>query len=271
VSASPADSAFVRQLVYQRAAIVLDETKQYLIDARLAAVASETGFADVSQLVAATRSGSALQSRVVDAMTTNETSFFRDAAPFECLRRAVLPKLLEARAKRRELTIWSAACSTGQEPYSLGMVLLEHVPEIANWSVRIVATDLSAAVVAKAKAARYRQLELNRGLPAAYLVKYFERVGMEWEVKANVRKLVEISQLNLIGPWPSTLRPDVVFLRNVLIYFDKTTKGSILSRVRAMLPVDGALFLGAAESPIQVDDGWDRQECGATAFYRRRA
>lgn len=272
MSINTTDFAFLQTLVRERSAIVLDPGKEYLAESRLAPIARGAGLPGIGELVAKLRTDprGTLTDKVIEAMTTNETSFFRDAAPFEGFRRAVLPKLIEARSKRRALTIWSAACSTGQEPYSLGMMMLEHFPEIADWSIRIVATDLATTAIAKAKTARYRQLELNRGLPAAYLVKYFDRMGMEWEVKPKVRRLVEFSQLNLIGSWPATLAPDVVFLRNVLIYFDRGTKASILSRIRAMLPADGALFLGAAETPIQVDDNWDREAFGATAFYRRR-
>ena len=271
MSVSSPDAQYVRELVHQRAAIVLDDTKLYLITARLAPLATVHGFGTIAELVSAARGGRSLQDEVVEALTTNETSFFRDAAPFEALRRVVLPPLLAARATTRTLTIWSAACSTGQEPYSIAMLLLEHFPELSSWNIRIIGTDLSTAALAKAKSATFRQLELNRGLPAAFLVKYMERRGAEWQVKPDVRRRVELAPLNLIGPWPLSLRPDIVFLRNVLIYFDRETKATLLARVRSVMPLDGVLFLGAAESPLQLDDAWGREPFGTTSFYRRRA
>ncbi len=268
MSVSAAEAAFVRELVYKKSAIVLGESQQYLIETRLEPVAVDAGFKSVDEMVRAARGGEpSLQTKVVEALTTNETSFFRDLAPFECLERQLMPGLIEARAKTRALTIWSAACSTGQEPYSIAMLLAERFPVLSDWNVRIVATDFASKPLERARAGRYRQVEMNRGLPAAYMTKYFERTGTEWEIKPAIRKRLEFSQVNLAERW-SVSRPDVVFLRNVLIYFDSATKKSILERMRQTLPNDGALFLGAAETTLNIDDHWERVPYGKTAFYR---
>lgn len=264
------DVEFVCGLAHRRAAIVLDASKQYLISARLDPLARERGFADTPQLIEASRRDEGLQRILVEALTTNETSFFRDMAPFECLRRDVVPRLIDARAQFRSLTIWSAACSTGQEPYSIAITLLEHFgAALQGWRLRILATDYTEAVLARARAGRFRQLEINRGLPAGLLVKYFDRVGTEWVVKPKVRDLVEFSHQNLAEPWPHHPRCDVVFLRNVLIYFDQKTKAEILGRMRATLAPDGALFLGAAETPMNIDARWVRIASDKATYYGR--
>ncbi len=267
---SPAQTAFVQALVHKRAAIVLDPSKQYLLETRLGALAAEQGFPCADEMIKASRDRLPLQSQIIEALTTNETSFFRDLRPFECLREAVLPGLIRARAARRELRIWSAACSTGQEPYSLSMMIHEHFPELCTWPVRILATDIAAHVLARAKAGRYRTLEVNRGLPAQMLVKYFDRDGVDWEIKPTIKRLVEFSALNLVGPWPNTLRPDIVLLRNVLIYFDLPTKRKILERIRGQIAPDGLLLLGAAETVLSIDDAWERVPFEKTAYYRLR-
>jgi chemotaxis protein methyltransferase CheR len=257
--------------VQRRAAIVIDESKQYLIETRLEPLAVESGFKNIRELVGAARGGQAsLQLKLVEALATHETSFFRDLAPFQCLRQNVLPRLAAARVRDRVLNVWCAACSTGQEPYSLAMILAEDFPSLAHWKVRILATDLSGQALARAKAGSYQQLELNRGLPAALMLKYFERQGAHWAVKQTLREKVEFAQLNLIEPWTLPFTPDIVLMRNVLIYFDQSTKKRILERVRRLLARDGALFLGGAETTINVDDQWDRVPFGKTAYYQPR-
>lgn len=269
-SVSPSDAAYVRQLVYKRAAIVLDDDKQYLIETRLEQAARTHGVESPALLVSGARGGSlVMENRIVEAITTHETSFFRDHHPFEAFRRQVLPALVAAREKSRTLTIWSAACSSGQEPYSLAMLVREHFPNAAPW-IRIVATDLSEQILARARAGEFRQIEVNRGLPAPMLVKYFDKEGTSWIIRKSVRDLIEFRTLNLLGAWNLFPRPDVVFLRNVLIYFDAPTKGQIIKRVRTLLPPDGALFLGTAETPYGVDDGWDRVSAGPSTFFRVR-
>lgn len=266
----PSDAAFVRELVYRRSAIMLDEAKSYLIESRLEQVVRAGVAASIADLVAQARMGRAnADTQIVEAITTHETTFFRDVEPFEVLKKGLFAELQKV-AGRRALTIWSAACSSGQEPYSLAMLLLEHFPALVQAGTRIVATDLSAQVLDKAKAARFRQLEVNRGLPASHLAKYFHREGTEWVLKDEVRALVSFRQLNLVGQWALPTRPDLIFMRNVLIYFDLHTKRSILEQARTVIDPCGALFLGAAETTINVHDGWERVAADKTAWYRVR-
>lgn len=269
MSLSTHQADFVRDLVYRRSAIVLDETKHYLIQARLESLAVQVGYQSVGELLTAAQSGTPdLHTRVVEALTTNETSFFRDRAPFECLRKDVLPKVVNARASKQSLTIWCAACSTGQEPYSIAMMIDEHFPQLRNWSVKILATDISDQVLERARSGKFQQLEVNRGLPATLLVKYFTRIGNQWQIKQELRDVIEFSNLNLIGDWRLPRTPDIVFIRNVLIYFDVETKRGILQRIRKTMSTDGALFLGAAETTLNVDPHWERVSFENTSYYR---
>ncbi len=267
---SIADAAFVRELVQRRSAIVLDEAKHYLIESRLESLTFETG-QSAAELVAQARNGIAgADKRIVEAITTHETSFFRDWLPFEALK-SFLPQLLKAREPGRTLTVWSAACSSGQEPFSLAILLRDNISNIENWKVRILATDLSEQVLIKAREARFGQLEINRGLPASMLVRHFEKDGRYWRPKEELRRMVEFRQLNLIDPWVLPFTPDIVFLRNVLIYFDVKTKQKILERVRNSMARDGALFLGGAETTLGIHEGFDSITAGKTNFYRRRS
>lgn len=267
------DFDYVRTLVRQHAAIVLEPSKTYLVESRLAPVARAIGAASIGELVTRLRGGrdTQLQRRVVDAMTTNETSWYRDLAPFEALRSTVLPRLIAARRDSRALNIWSAACSSGQEPYSVAMLLREHFPQLAGWNVRIIATDISAEMLGRAAAGTYSQLEVNRGLPSAYLVKYFTRAGADWQIRDDIRAMVEFRALNLAQPWGFMPPIDVLLLRNVLIYFDVATKREILARARGVLRPDGYLFLGTAETTLSIDDAFTRVPLGATAGYQLSA
>jgi chemotaxis protein methyltransferase CheR len=264
------DAAYVRELVLRRAAIHLDASKQYLLENRLEQAAKERGLPGARELVAQSRSGqAALDTVIIEALTTHETSFFRDLTPFETLRLELLPALIRERERTRTLCFWSAACSTGQEPYSIAMMLLHHFPQLATWRISIVATDLSEQVLAKARAGVFRQLDVNRGLPAAMLVKHFTRVGADWVINPNVRAMVEFRQVNLLAPWTGVPRPDVAFLRNVLIYFEPETRRTILGRMRNLLGPSGILFLGAAETTMGLDDGWDRLPVKASCYRVR--
>lgn len=268
MSVSPADFQFVRHLVRDQSAIALDDGKEYLVRARLGPLVTREGLGSVGELVDRLRAGApALRDDVVEAITTNETSFFRDAHAFDALRQSLVPELLKGSSSG--LRMWSAAASTGQEAYSLAILLQEHFPNAAD--VSILATDLSREVLRKAASGRFSQLEVNRGLPARLLVRYFSRQGLEWEVAERVRRMVTFRQLNLARPLPALPRMDLVLLRNVLIYFDPPTKAAVLRHVAHVVRPGGYLFLGSAETTYGLDPQWERVELGRSVFYRLAA
>jgi chemotaxis protein methyltransferase CheR len=269
------DLTMIRDLVLRRSGIVLDETKTYLIEGRVTALARKLGLANVELLLAKLRApmpGDPLRAvdAVVEAMTTNETSFFRDSLPFDAFRAHAIPDLLERRASERRLNIWSAASSTGQEPYTLALLLREHFPQLASWTVTLIASDLSGEVLAKARAGRYSVTDIGRGLTAPLLAKYFRRDGGEYEVSADLRRMVDFRQINLLDAWPTMPKFDVVFVRNVLIYFGAETKQKILGRMRGVMQPDGYLFLGAAETTMNIDDAFERGPLDRSGCYRLR-
>jgi chemotaxis protein methyltransferase CheR len=266
-----ADYDYVATLVQQHAAIEVGPDKRYLVEQRLAAVARTEKVESIPVLLAqARRDGTGRTVKlIVDAMTTNETSFFRDPALFEYLRAEVLPELIERNQKTRTLRIWSGASSSGQEPYSLAMLLHEHFPEIvATWRVRILATDISTTMVERTRAGRYGRIEVNRGLPAAFLVRHFSHDGLEWQIDGALRRMVEARELNLARPLPFSERFDLVLLRNVLIYFSLDTKRAVFGRIRQCLAPGGSLFLGSSESTMQIDDSWVRRTYGNISCYQ---
>jgi chemotaxis protein methyltransferase CheR len=267
-----ADFDYLCRLVMERSAIVLEPGKEYLADSRLLPVARRAGCDTIGTLIARLRSTSYgdLHRQAVEAMTTNETLFFRDAHPFETFQTMVLPGLIASRASERRINILCAPCSSGQEPYSLAMLIRERFPQLASWSLRLMAADLSTEMLARAKAGRYSQLEVNRGLPAPYLVKYFRRQGVEWEISDEIRRMVELFPMNLAGQWPILPPLDIIFMRNVLIYFDLETKKSILSKVRRVLRPDGYLVLGGAETTFNRDESFERLTAGTAGWYRLR-
>jgi chemotaxis protein methyltransferase CheR len=269
VTLSADDLAFVADLVHRRAAIVLDASKEYLVVARLTPVARRAS-TTIDGLIRDLRRASCgpLHVQVVEALTTNETSFFRDFHPWEALTSTVIPDLLTTRRSTRRLTVWCAACSSGQEPYTIAMVLSEQFPELAGWTVRIAGTDISTQMVTRTTEAFYSDLEVNRGLPPPLRTKYFARDGDGWRVRPDLRRMVTASHLNLAEPWGSLGAVDVVFMRNVLIYFDVATRRTILERVARLLPPDGSLFLGAAETTINLTQALTRDAIGATSIYR---
>jgi len=265
-----AEFTFISDMVRTRSAIVLEPGKEYLVEARLAPLLRELGLESIGALVTKLRQGNGgLAERVTEAMTTNETSFFRDVAPFQALRTSVVPTLLEARKVPRSLRIWCAASSSGQEPYSIAMTIDDAFPQLRDWNLQIVATDLSPAMVERGRSGVYKALEVNRGLPAPMLIKYFTKVGVDYELKPEIRSMVDFSELNLIGAWPAFPTFDIVFLRNVLIYFDVETKRTIFGRVKRLLASDGFLFLGAAETTMNIDDGFERLPFERAGCYRR--
>lgn len=262
---------FVAELVRREAAIVLEPGKEYLVESRLMPVARREKYADLDAFFAAVMRSpekSPLRYLVVDALTTNETLFFRDFHPFEALRTTVLPDLIPKRAHVRKLNIWSAAASTGQEAYTIAMLIREHFPELANWDVKILGTDLSQTTLAQARSGSYSQLEVNRGLPALYLAKYFTQCDDRWLVKEELRRMVEFKSMNLAQPWPVMPPFDLIFIRNVLIYFDQAMKTNILKRMHGCLHPHGLLFLGTAETTINLDPSWAPVKVGATVAFR---
>lgn len=211
-----------------------------------------------------------LQRKVVEALANNETSFFRDVYPFEGLRQSIIPELMQRRAGQQCLRIWCAACSSGQEPYSVAMLVREHFPALTTWNVQIIGSDLSTEILRRARQGCYGQLDINRGLPARLLVKYFVNVGSGWQLKDEIRRMVEFRNINLIDTWPALAPLDVILLRNVLIYFDVTMKKRILQRVRQALRPDGYLLLGGAETTLNLDDMFERVQFERSCCYRLR-
>ena len=250
---TPSDYEYLRKLLKERSGLDLSADKQYLVESRLVPLARKSSLPGIPELVQKMRNGAnALTGEVVEAMTTNETFFFRDKIPFDHLRETVLPALAQARAARRSLRIWCAASSTGQEPYSIAMCLKEAGPVLSGWRTEIVATDLSLAVLEKSKSGIFSQFEVQRGLPIQLLVKYFTQNGELWQLNADIRGMVQHRQLNLLQDFSHLGVFDIIFCRNVLIYFDQTTKANIFDRLSRMLEPDGVLALGAAESVVGI-------------------
>jgi chemotaxis protein methyltransferase CheR len=266
-----ADFDYIRGLVRDNTSIALDSTKVYLVNARLLPVARHAGIESVVALIKHLRSRpfGDLHSRAVEAIVTTETSFFRDFFPFEALRQDVIPDIMsERRAGSRTLTIWSAGCSSGQEPYSLAMMLREAFPELATWNTRILASDVSQGMLEKSKAAVYSQTEVNRGLPAPMLVKYFRQNGTTWKLNDDIRNMVSFFHHNLARDLPPLPPVDILSMRNVLIYFDVQTKRLVLDRIRRYLRPGGLLILGTAETTLNLDERFERARFGRAVFYR---
>jgi len=256
---SDSDFRFIRDLVRQRTGIVLGSDKHYLVETRLASLQDLR------------RREGPLQRQVVELMVTNETYFFRDVVPFEALHQVVIPSLADARRRTRTLNLWSAACSTGQEPYSIAMLLCEEFQRLSGWDIRIVASDISRQVLRRAQQARYTSYEVGRGLQPHLLAKYFrsEKGAMgDWTLRDEVRTMVAFHELNLLGDWPELPTMDVIFLRNMLIYLDASEKRRLLGRMRRLLAPDGFLFLGGAETTLGLDDHFERVLIERAGCYR---
>lgn len=266
------DFEYIRTFLLKRSAISLDDEKRYLVESRLQPLARKEGFSSVGELVHKMQTSvvNGLHQRVVEAMTTHETSFFRDINPFDAIRRVILPELITARAIFRTIKIWCMACSTGQEPYSLAMLIREYFPQLHGWTIKILATDLSAQVLERAREGRFNQHEINRGLPAPFMLKYFSRQGMTWQANDDIRSLIDFQQMNLIEPWTVQGPMDIIFLRNVLIYFEVDVKKDILSKARRVLRPDGSLLLGGSENAVGLDDSFRRVQIEQTSVYRLR-
>jgi chemotaxis protein methyltransferase CheR len=277
--ASTTDYGYLRQLVFEQSQNVLDPSRDYLFDTRLTKLLRNHGMLQVADLIRHLRNkrDPALERAVAEAMTINETSFFRDARPFDLLRTELIPALMESRRASRSLRIWSAACSTGQEAYSVAMLLLEHFPNLAGsasgWTVKIEGTDISSEVVQRCQAGTYHRTEMNRGLPARNIVRFFDHRGEDWTVKPELRKICNFRVANLCGntlPFsPISDRFDIIFLRNVMLYFSQESRRKLLANIHRLLAPDGILFLGSSERPAD-PTLWTEHLTGGTCHFRPR-
>jgi chemotaxis protein methyltransferase CheR len=273
--ATGADYSYLRDLVFGLSRNVLDPSRDYLFDTRLTKVLRNQGMTRLGELVShlRLRKNPILERAIAEAMTINETSFFRDSRPFELLRTELLPRLIEARRPTRSLRIWSAACSSGQEAYSTAMLLLENFPLLAGWNIRIEGTDISNEVVERAKAGSYHRIEINRGLPARHVVRFFDHQGEDWTVKPEVRRHCNFRQANLcVSPLPfnpAEGRFDLIFLRNVMLYFSQETRRTLMAGMHRLLASDGVLFLGSSEQPADPSI-WTPVLAGGTCHFKPR-
>ena len=252
---TPPDYEYLRKTLKDHSGLDLSSDKQYLIESRLLPLSRKAGLSGISELVQKMKGGAAgLTTQVVEAMTTNETFFFRDKVPFDRFRNSIMPEILQVRSNRKNIRIWCAAGSTGQEPYSLAMCLKEMGAAIAGWRIEIIATDLSQDVLEKSRSGIYSQFEVQRGLPIQLLVKYFKQTGELWQINADIRAMIAHRQLNLLHDFSQLGVFDVIFCRNVLIYFDQDTKINIFNRLAKTTEPDGFLVLGAAETVVGLTD-----------------
>lgn len=272
MACSDSDYTYLRELVLAQSANLIDPSRNALFDTRLTQIARMAGAANLEDFVGLLKAGrpAHLRRAVAEAMTVNETSFFRDIQVFEMMRQVIVPRLMKERARERKLRIWSAASSTGQEGYSVAMMLTEHFPELAQWNVKVVGTDISRQVVEYARKGRYRRLEVNRGLPARMLLKYLVRDGEEWEVTEQIRSMCEFQYANLCEPMMHLPEFDLVLLRNVLLYFSPHDRGALFGDVHRKVAADGYLVLGNAE---QAEDSTNlfEVEFGANCYFYRPA
>lgn len=250
------DFDLYKDLLMEKSGLVLTPDKSYLLDSRLTPIAKEHGFESLEQMSVALRGipDTKLVKSIVEAMTTNETSFFRDLRPFHIFENSVLPYIKESRQSRRHLRIWCAAASSGQEPYSLAMILKEKEAMFPGWRFEIVATDISDDILETAQNGIYSQFEVQRGLPIQYLMKYFTQHGDKWHINDDIKRMITYKNFNLLAPMMSLGQFDIIFCRNVLIYFGDNTKSEVLSKMSNLLPEDGMLFLGGAETVIGITD-----------------
>jgi chemotaxis protein methyltransferase CheR len=265
----PEGYRFLQDYVYRQSGIVLDGDKRYLLEARLMPIAKRVGLDNLNALcvmLSSPANNSALKRDVVEAMTTNETFFFRDPAQYEALRATVIPSLIAQRQDTRRMSFWSAASSSGQEAYSLAMMLLEM--GLGSWRIKIQGTDLSTQMAERSRTGKYLQIEVNRGLPVSYLVKYFTRSGLEWQLKDEVRRMVEFSTFDLRESMSARGPFDVVFCRNVLIYFDVESKRKILNEIHGTLFRGGYLLLGGSETTLNLTNRFERRMLGQTVLYQ---
>ncbi len=254
----PEHFEFLSQMLKRRSGLTLNPDKVYLLESRLTPLARRRGLDGIDALVGELRrtNSETLAREITDAMTTNESFFFRDRTPFEIFERQVLPMLRQRRAAGKRIRIWCAACSTGQEPYSLAMILKNQEAQWRGWSIEIIGTDIARPVLKKAEAGLYSQFEVQRGLPIQMLMKYFNQVGDQWQLAPEIRSMVKFKEFNLLDSFASLGTFDVIYCRNVLIYFDQPTKKDVLERMRKVVPNDGVIFLGAAETVLGITDAF---------------
>ena len=264
------DVAYIRNLVREQAAMVLGQEKTNLVQLRLESFAKQEGFGSMADLISHLRQTSygPLHKRVVEAMTINETSFFRDLLPFQALKDRLLPELIQTNRDTKCVHIWCGASSSGQEPYSILLTILQHFPELTSWHIRLIATDLSQEMVRRGQEGRYGPFEVRRGLSPFMLKTYFSQEGTEWQIRDDVRNRIEFYEMNLAGLWLVLPPMDLVFLRNVMTYFDMETRKDILRRIRGILAPHGYLILGATETTLAVDDHFERVPVNGTSVYR---
>ena len=268
---NPDDFEFLSTLVQDKSGIVLSEDKAYLLTSRLNPVATQHGFASIDDMVAAMKLGrtsTRIEEEIVDAMTTNESYFFRDRTPFESFDQDIVPYFVQARSADRKLRIWCAAASSGQEPYSLAILLKEAAHKFAGWRTDILGTDISSEILEKARTGLYSQFEVQRGMPIQMLAKYFEKRGEMWQIDSAIRAMVEYRRFNLLDRMVGLGTFDIVFCRNVLIYFDRETKADILSRISQQMSSDGVLVLGAAETVIGISSVFEPVQ-GQRGFFQK--
>ncbi len=268
---NPEQFRFFSTLVKESSGISLQKGKEYLLESRLNELARVLGLKDINELYkkAKFNMNPKLKEQIVEAMTTNETYFFRDQHPFDALKNHIIPELIEARKAKKQLRFWSAACSTGQEPYSIAMIINEHFPALKTWRCEIIASDISQQAVDKGKAGRFTQVEVNRGLPIQLLIKYFKQNGAFWMVDQSLKKLIRFKKLNLMGPFIGINGIDVVMCRYVLIYFDQQTKKEILNKIVKVINPGGYLFLGATETPIGLPPNMKRKTFGRATCWQK--
>lgn len=268
---TPSEFEFLKNFLKTRSGLVLSNDKQYLVESRLLPIARNSKLETLSAVIQVLQRGGnrALETDVVEAMTTNESFFFRDKTPFDHFNDTMLPSLLESRATRKQLKIWCAAASTGQEPYSIGICLKEQAAKMGGWRTRILGTDLSQEVLEKAKTGLYSQFEVQRGLPIQMLLKYFEQKGDIWQINAGMRAMIEWKKLNLLENFSHLGEFDIIFCRNVLIYFDQATKSEILGRLAKSMPDDGFLVLGAAETVVGLTEAF-KPVAGKRGLFQKK-
>jgi chemotaxis protein methyltransferase CheR len=267
------DFDYICSLIREKTAIILDPGKEYLVDVRLSMLAACEGFESVENLISGLRKNSfnALHQKVVEAMTVNETSFFRDIETCHALKERVLPELMAKRSKQRQLNLWSAACSSGQEPYSLAMLIREHFQELDGWAVQFIASDISTGMLKKAEAGIYNKIEVNRGLPVNFLLKYFQKRGDQWHIREDLRRMIRFQKINLAESLTGMPPMDIILMKNVMIYFDKQMKKRILDHLHHILKPDGYLFLGVAESTVDFSSAFERVQWDQACCFRRVA